>query len=223
MKNLISILIIMISLMAFGFFGLLLTLDYKKVQQDLTILLAQHTNNTAGVIGRVEVRKVPFPAIIIHDITIPGVLNAKEALVDFTIRSLLRRNPQINKITIDEPSLHLVIHANYEDDNLSYGRATLRASHIGEFLSNYPDLQDAIVGTIPADSTNITFDIVASDQYLTLTNMDVKSQFMTCSGQVALSRAVGLASNLKLNCDQILLLWGIQITISLLSPLHQEP
>jgi|GEM_PF-4367732 len=202
MKNLISIIIILISLGIFGFFGLLATLDYKRAQQDIASLLKQDANDI-GEIEKVEIKKLPFPTIIAHNINIPGVVRAKEARVTFTIASILKRHLQIDEIILDEPSFHLTIRAKYENDTLSYGRAKLHTSHIGQFLSNYPDLRDMIVASIPSSVTDITFDIVVSDQYLTLTNMDVKSDLIACSGNTALARTNKAVSNLKLHCDKI--------------------
>ncbi len=188
--------------MSFIFVWILLTIDYKKIEADLQFLLAEDATKN-GSIGNIEVQKFPFPVIIVRDIDVPGVFHANKARVDFIISSILKRRPQISEITIDEPALRLRISAAYENDVLSYGKATLRTDHISKFLSNYPDLKEMITDAVPADETTITFDIVSGKKYLTLTNMKVDSGSLSCVGQVDIAQASTQSSGLKLSCDKI--------------------
>lgn len=202
MKIAVSITVIILSLLAFAFAGILMSTQYKQAQQEfINLLSADATSEVA--IGKIEVEKFPALKLIAYDIKIPGVLEADKMIVNFSFSSILQRKPRITNIEVHQAGLDFNLLAQYDGDKLSYGKATIRTGHIAQFLKNYPDLQELMRATVPAHTTDLNFDLVASDEYLTLANLSINSSVLKCSGEIAITRVATSNSKMKLICDKV--------------------
>ncbi|WP_347938674.1 AsmA-like C-terminal region-containing protein [Rickettsia oklahomensis] len=95
-KKIAAGIIICFSLLLFIIFGALSFVNYSAVTNDLTSHLGIAKEN----IGKIKISKFPLPYLIIELIREEGMLTLEQIKIYFSLWSLIKFNPKINKIDI---------------------------------------------------------------------------------------------------------------------------
>ncbi|MCZ6919655.1 MAG: exodeoxyribonuclease 7 small subunit, partial [Rickettsia endosymbiont of Ixodes persulcatus] len=95
-KKIAAGIIICFSLLLFIIFGALSFVNYNSVTNNLT----SHLGIVKENIGKIKMNKFPLPYLIIELIREEGKLDLEQIKIHFSLWSLIRFNPKINKIDI---------------------------------------------------------------------------------------------------------------------------
>ncbi len=202
MKRIIAIAIIVLSISAFGFLAMLFLVDYSAVHNDLASLLLKNSK-TNSAISKITVQRLPLPSVTIHDVDVLGVYNAEKLRVNFEPFSIFRLSPKIKSITSDGPGYTAHIAAKYDNGQYSYGKVQLIIKDSTKLLEQYPTLKQSLATLNIHEEVVVNFDLVLTDQYITLTNIAIQSKNIEGSGTIALARDGALSSEMKLVLDKI--------------------
>lgn len=195
--------ILSIFLLWTGFISLIV--NYNPVQGHIKDLLSNNAIKEASI-GKIEVSKFPLPKIILNDIAISDNVHIAKVTISLNFISILKAKPEISNISASGKDFNLSIKIHYSEGKPIYGKATANLSDLTALLNNYPDLKIAAEGFIAPENTMITFDIVHSDEYLSLANMQLSSPRITATGDVWLALKSGTPNKVKLECEKLKIL-----------------
>ncbi len=176
--------------------------DYSSIQKELATFIYKD-DGSLNDLSTLEVHKFPLPSITMHNANILGILRAENLYVNFTPLSIFKLKPQAKSFTIEGPGYSLEITAKYENGQYSYGKAHLVIKSLSKILANYPSLSRSLASLGAQEEVAVNFDIVLTNQYITLTNITMQSENLEGGGEITIALDKNLPSKVKLALDKV--------------------